>query len=186
MDLTETVEFFRYQLFSLTSIPPRSQHILGLAASVTLTDTLLLRQIGLTEGQRLIVKTRLTADTPITNAERTAAAAAANAQREATSTVASTPVVSPTTAAVATPAAPVASRPAASAASAATSAIADAAAVSMLQSCCSRSFFGTEAIPQPSVSVFDKPVCMTCAQTCHAPRSHTRRRRRTLKTSWSH
>jgi hypothetical protein len=132
IDLNETVEFLKLQLYSLTDIPPPQQHILGLAPGVTLTDNMLLRAIGLQAGQRLIVKKRLTADTPM-------------------------PAPSS--------AAPIA-RPA-PASSSASSAPSGARGLHDLQACCSQSFFGPEAIVQPSAFVGDAIVCFTCAKTCH-------------------
>ena len=133
IDLNETVEFLKLQLYSLTDIPPQQQHILGLAPGVTLTDNMLLRAVGFQAGQRLIVKKRLTGDTPIP---------------ESSSSSASN--VRPALASSSHHSAPIGAR-----------------GVHDLQACCTRSFFGPEAIIQPSAFVGDAVVCFTCAKTCH-------------------
>jgi hypothetical protein len=153
IDLNETVEFLRFQLFSLTNIPPASQQIIGLSPSVQLTESMLLRQLGLASGQRLIVKTRIPAEValPFRDASGTATSSALGPGQH-TPTRAFGPLTPPSLS------------PGSERGDVATT----------LQSCCSRSFFGDLPLIQPSGFVVKDgsdpiPVCMSCAQTCHTP-----------------
>ena len=169
IDLSESVEFLRFQLYSLTGVPPAEQTITGITmptGNAELKDHMQLRALGLSAGQRLIVTRKLT-DT----AASAPAAAPIPAARPA----------APATAAVAapTPAAPVAAAAAAASparaaappvSSSAVSAVSMAATAQQAFTCCSRSFFGTEAIVQPSATAHGSiAVCYACAQTCHLP-----------------
>lgn len=171
VDLSESVEFLRYQIYSLTGIPPAEQTITGLtlpAGSSDLKDHMQLRALGLTAGQRLIVTRKLTDSAASASAPATASIPAARPAATATATAASS---------APTPAAPAAAAPAGSpvraaappaASSSAISGASMAATAQQAFTCCSRSFFGTEAIVQPSgVAHGSTNVCYACAQTCH-------------------
>ena len=167
IDPSESLEFLRFQIYSLTGIPPSEQNIVGAGTN----ELAQIKTMQLTPGQRVMVTRKLKADSH----EKATAAAAAAASASASASAA-------TAASAASPARPVAvatsaARPfvapaAAASASSSSSSFLDMAA---LRSCCSRSFFGIEEISQPAatatVGEATAAVCFACAQTCLAPGS---------------
>jgi len=158
VDPLETVEMLKLKLYSLTGVPPSQQQLLGLANSgLVLTDLMQVKQLALQEGQRIIVTAKLKPMDATTTPSVTAAASAApTAASSAPSAATGRPPVS-----VAAPPASVAGprmspQPFVS-----------------LDGCCSRSFFGSEALVQPAAvattSGTSTPICYACAGTCHLP-----------------
>jgi len=148
IDPLDTVEILRLQIYSLTGVPPMEQQITGLASSAPpLSDMLQIKQLALQEGQRLIVTAKLTE-------AKAQAAAMAPSAAQAAQTAAPAAAPAPTTAAAPSPAPTPRLKPQ---------------PFVSLDGCCSRSFFGKEALVQPSAFVGSTAVCYACAATCHLP-----------------
>jgi hypothetical protein len=174
LDVTESIEFLRYQLYSACELSPELQaiHIDGidiLNGGNTVEKKLNTFNIQFKDGIKIILKNKTKPNNNNNNNE------------SKTSTVAQ-PVKS--TPAPGTNTNPVSAEMLANALRSLPifQQLTQAASVQQqqqsqfqqplqidLQSTCSRSFFGYEAITQPSVLFNGKSICMSCAQTCHLP-----------------
>jgi hypothetical protein len=157
VDPLETVEMLKLKLYSLTGVPPSQQQLLGLANSgLVLTDLMQVKQLALQEGQRIIVTAKLKPMDATAAALAASASVATTAASSAPSATAVRPPVSVAAPLVATAGPRMSPQPFVS-----------------LDGCCSRSFFGSEALVQPAAFATaagtSTPICYACAGTCHLP-----------------